>query len=91
MPSGRLLASHRGHFGEVSALAFDADGKTLASTGGENRVKLWYVEGLQELLTLETHGKVHCLAFAPDGSFLASGGEGPANTGELLLWRAKKR
>jgi dihydroorotate dehydrogenase (NAD+) catalytic subunit len=43
----------------------------------------------QELASLEAHrGPVHCVAFSPDGSVLASGGETPEGAGEVYLWRA---
>src|SRR5207249_1321866 len=55
------------------------------------KVRLWDTESGKELLALDGHrGTVRCLAFSPDGRFLASGGDDQliklrdATTGEDL-------
>jgi WD40 repeat protein len=58
---------------EVAALAFSPDGQTLA-VAIENTVQLWDAITEKFMTRLEGHtGKVKCLAFAPDGTRLASG------------------
>lgn len=41
--SGELLASLDGHAGQITALAFSADGKYLATAGNDNQLFLWQV------------------------------------------------
>jgi WD40 repeat protein len=58
---------------EVNALVFSPDGRTLAVARGST-VQLWDVATRKRLVCFEGHeGKVICLAFAPDGTRLASG------------------
>ena len=53
-------------------------------------VRLWDLTLYQELVALDGHtGAVACLAFAPDGTVLASGGTSSDGTGEVFLWRAQ--
>jgi WD40 repeat protein len=62
----------------LAALAFAADGKTLAvSAGGQwhgpSRITLWDVPSATRRTTLERPGRAAtCLAFAPDGRALAA-------------------
>lgn len=71
------------HDGDVTAVVFAPDGKTLASAGADGAVKLWNVETRATWATLRQHAWSVCtLAFTPDGKRLASGGL----DGMLLLW-----
>jgi RNA polymerase sigma factor (sigma-70 family) len=70
--------------GSILRVRFSPDGKTLATAGSKDRVvRLWDVADGKELRTLEGHEATHpCLAFSPDGRFLATGDTG----GTIRLW-----
>jgi WD40 repeat protein len=61
------------HQGWVRAVAVSPDGKTVASCGNDNAVKLWHASDGKPVRTLEGHtSHVYNVAFHPDGSRLAS-------------------
>jgi WD40 repeat protein len=67
-------------------VAFSPDGKTLASAGWDNTVKLWDAATCRKLHTLEGHtDNVYSVAFSPDGMWLASGSED--HTVRVWDWR----
>ena len=53
-------------------MAFSPDGKTLASGGVDDSIKLWDVATGKNTATLKGHA--FSVAFSPDGKTLASGG-----------------
>lgn len=72
---GRTL---EGHAGNITALVFSADGKTLYAASGENavagQVKIWNVADGKLLRTIEGHrDTIYSLALSPDGQTLATG------------------
>src|SRR5207302_411794 len=66
----------RRHAALVHAVAVSPDGKTLATAGFDNLVKLWELApdgSLKEAKTLKGHtGPVYAIAFHPEGEVLAS-------------------
>lgn len=70
---------------EVYALAFSPAGKTLASAGFSETIKLWDVATGRLVWQAKGHiGWVGFLSFSPDGRTLASGGM----EGDVRLWEA---
>lgn len=58
---------------DVTAVAFHPRSDILATGDGENIVRLWFVETMDELWTLSGHqGAISDLAFSPNGKRLAS-------------------
>jgi WD40 repeat protein/predicted Ser/Thr protein kinase len=89
--TGKVTGRFIGHQDRVTALALSPDGKTLASGSWDRTVRLWSMADASAVATLEGHaGKVQALAFSPDGQVLASGSDAGNDTGEVLLWRAKR-
>lgn len=62
------------HDGWVAAVVFSPDGKTLASAGADNVVRLWEVGTWKAKGVLKGHTDCVCaLAFSPDGKKLVTG------------------
>jgi WD40 repeat protein len=82
--SGQARATLAGHAGEITALAYSADGKTLVSVGGERfragELKLWNLQTGKEQVSVEPFKvRLWCVAVAPDGKTAAVGsGDGTA-------------
>jgi len=79
----RCASSMQGHSGAILHVHFSADGKRLASGGGDGTVRLWDMLTSTPLKTLKGHKNwVMAVAWAPDGSFLISGD----SKGEIRVW-----
>ncbi len=84
--TGRKTATLQGFLQGAHSVAFSPDGQRLAiGSNGNEAIKLWDVESLQELLTLKGQGSMfNSVTFSPDGNVLASSN----SRGILHLWRA---
>lgn len=83
-PGVKLLRTLEGHMSAVTSLAFDPQGRTLASGGFDKIVRLWEPHTGKPLRTLKGHsGSVEALACSPDGVLLAS----KSGDHTVRLWR----
>jgi len=81
---GTVLKVYNGHTGDVNAVAYSPDGKTLASGSDDFSVRIWNANESESLHILRGHtDRVRTVAFSPDGTLLASGGE----DNEIRLWQ----
>ena len=72
--TGRLLHDLRGHTAAVTALAFDPNGRYLASAGRDKMACLWDTSDGRLRHALGGHAdEVISVAFSPDGRRLAAG------------------
>jgi RNA polymerase sigma factor (sigma-70 family) len=77
-----------GHKGVVHALALDRDGKTLATAGADQTVRLWDLATGQQLHSLDQPGEAAGVAFSPDSKNLAALWTG--QDAGLIVWDVEK-
>jgi RNA polymerase sigma factor (sigma-70 family) len=72
---GRQLRRAKIRGGNVSSLAYAADGRTLALGGTDRRIRVWDLDQGKEVRSWQTpHRLIDRLALSPDGKTLASAG-----------------
>lgn len=73
-PQGRLLRTLKGHWLEVTTLAFSSDGSLLASGSGDGSARLWSVGSGREQARLMVVNGGHWVAAAPTGAMVGTPG-----------------
>jgi WD40 repeat protein/serine/threonine protein kinase len=85
--SGAELGQLAGHASWVPGLTFTADGKRLVSSGADQTVRVWELDGHRELIALQGHlSEVNCAAVTPDGKTIVSG----CKDGTLFGWDVER-
>ncbi len=84
--TARTTGTLQGFLQGAHSVAFSPDGQRLAiGSNGNEAIKLWDVESLQELLTLKGQGSMfNSTSFSPEDSLLASSN----SRGILHIWSA---
>lgn len=81
--TAKALAKLEGHTSTISGIAWNRDGKLLASSSYDKTVRLWEAASGKQLHVLGDHrAAVYCVAWSPDGKTIASGG----GDNNVLLW-----
>lgn len=79
-----------GHHANVLSIDFSADSRTIASVGQDGTSRLWNVATGAELFVIEAgEGPLYAVAFSPDGSALAVGGDPHQKGATLSILRTK--
>jgi transcription initiation factor TFIID subunit 5 len=79
----RIFAKHNG---PVTAAAISPDGRTMASAGTDNVIKLWDMGSGKPIKSMAVLSTVFSLDFSRNGAILASGGADDC----VRLWDTKK-
>lgn len=80
-PTGAMLWRHEAHTGPVTALAWEPQGRLLASGGRDGLIHIWQTATGTRLCTFSHGGKVACLSWSEDGSCLSS-----ASGSTIQIW-----
>lgn len=81
-PSLKLRATLQGHSNRISSMAFSSDGRTLATVGRDQTVKLWDLASGKERATLRGQmGSLSAVAFSGDDLTVAY-----ASVDQIKLW-----
>ncbi len=73
MKIDRPKLSFKGHTAQIACIAFSPDGKTFATGGFDNTLRLWDTTTGKPKIIKEHKGWVESIAFSPDGKTIASG------------------
>jgi WD40 repeat protein/DNA-binding SARP family transcriptional activator len=83
LAGNRLVATLRGHSGQVGAVAYSPDGKHVATGSTDGTARIWDARTGQQLLVLSGHtATVDAVEFTPDGRDLVTTSE----DGTVRVW-----
>jgi WD40 repeat protein len=74
-----------GHYGEIVAVAFGSDGKTVYSAAWDNTIRFWDVATGKETKQLKHEGVIEGMVLTPDGASLIS----CSQDGTIRRWDAQ--
>ena len=84
--TGQPLGALAGHAHAVRSIAFNPDGRILASAADDGTLRLWDVATRSLLHHIDGYEQtLNCLAFSSDGRMIAGGG----NDGRVWIWDAR--
>ncbi len=69
--NGKMIHAFLPDCGPIKCLEFAPDGRTLASAGYDNAIRLWDVQSKAQLRTISCGFDPSCLRFSPDGKLIA--------------------
>jgi eukaryotic-like serine/threonine-protein kinase len=76
------LLTYRGHFNQVTAVAWSPDGKFIASGGNDHTLQVWNAKtGSRLFISHGQIGGVPGVAWSPDSTRIASASAGPSISG----------
>ncbi|MEH2272232.1 MAG: serine/threonine-protein kinase [Nostoc sp.] len=71
-----LVNTLQGHESSVLSVAISPDGKTIASSGDDRKIKLWNLATGKQISSLNAYSQqVNAVAISPDGKTLVGGGD----------------
>ncbi|MHC5734267.1 protein kinase domain-containing protein [Nostoc sp.] len=71
-----LANTLQGHESSVLSVAISPDGKTIASSGDDRKIKLWNLATGKQISSLNAYSQqVNAVAISPDGKTLVGGGD----------------
>lgn len=82
--TGEHLTHYTDHIDQVHRVVFSPNGKLLASSGFDSRLRLWDAGTGHHVATLRGGG--YAAAFSPNGKLLANAYGGDGITGTIGLW-----
>ncbi|MFG1925729.1 Hsp70 family protein [Cryptosporangium sp. NPDC048952] len=88
LDTGKIVDTVEGHTASINTIAFSPDGKVLASSGNDNRILLWDLDGDRQIgapvkRAAKTGTWITGLAFSADGEHLASS----STDKTVILWK----
>jgi WD40 repeat protein len=84
--NGAKLRELAGHAKGLTKIAYSPAGNQLATSGLDSTVRLWNAKTFERGIVLRVEGEVDQLSFSPDGTHLATAGDG---TGPACVWDLK--
>ena len=72
----------KAHDSEILSLAFSPDGKYLATSSSDSKIKIWNTSTWATIAMFDKAGIAKTIAFSPDGKFFAAG----TTSKDIKIW-----